>query len=81
MIWRPAAKKDPIELSGPIRRIAPKSFMLTNPEKQNPIQDSSGMESGKCRKVIYKADKGFDAAAFQEARKKHYLVSLACEHG
>jgi hypothetical protein len=81
MIWRPAAKKDLIELSGPIRRIAPRGLMLTNPEKERPIQDSSGIECGKRHKVIYKADKGFDAAAFQEARKKHYSVSLASEHG
>ena len=80
MIWRPIAKKDLIELSSP-RRIAPRSLTLTNPEKERPVQEYGWIECGKCHKVIYKADKGFDAAAFQEARDRHYSVSPECEHG
>jgi acetyl-CoA carboxylase beta subunit len=75
------AKKELIELSAPIRRIAPRSLILTNPEKERPIQESSWIECGKCHKVIYKADKEFDAAAFQEARNRHYSISPECEHG
>jgi hypothetical protein len=80
MIWRPVAKKELMELSGPIRRIAPRGLTLTNPEKEKPIQNSGWIECGKCHKVIYKADKGFDASAFREARKKHYSLSPTCEH-
>jgi hypothetical protein len=80
MIWRPVAKKDLRELSGPIRRIAPRGLTLTNSEKEKPIQNSGWIECGKCHKVIYKADKEFDAAAFREARKKHYSLSPTCEH-
>jgi len=68
-----------MELSGPLKRIAPKGLLLANPRKQAPIQDSSGIECGKCHKVIYRADKGFDAKAFQEAKNKHYSVSPACK--
>jgi phage FluMu protein Com len=80
MNWRPVAKKDLRELSAPIKRIAPKGLILTNPEKKRPSQDSGWIECGKCHKVIYKADKGFDEAAFKEARKKHYSLSPTCEH-
>jgi len=79
MNWRPAVKKDLIELSGPIRRIAPRGLMLTNPEKERPIQDSSSIECGECHMVIYRADNGFNAKAFQEARRKHYSFSPTCQ--
>jgi hypothetical protein len=80
MVWRPVAKKDLTEVSGPIRRIVPRGLTLTNPEKKRPIHDFSGIECGKCHKVIYKPDIGFDAAAFQKAKKKHYSISPACAH-
>jgi acetyl-CoA carboxylase beta subunit len=75
------AKKDLSELSAPIRRIAPRSLISANPGKERPIQESGWIECGRCHKVIYKADRGFDAAAFQEARKRHYSISPECEHG
>jgi len=62
-----------------MKRIAPRGLLLANPGKQSPIQDSSGIECGKCHAVIYRIDNGFDAQAFQEARKKHYSVSPVCE--
>jgi hypothetical protein len=80
MSWRPVARKDLKELSAPIRRIAPRGLILTNPEKNRPIHDSGWIECGRCHKVIYKADKGFDEAVFKEARKKHYSASPACRH-
>lgn len=80
MNWKPVAKKDLRELSGPIKRIAPRGLILTNPENEKPIHASGWIECGKCHKVIYKADKWFDTTAFKEARKKHYSVSPACEH-
>jgi hypothetical protein len=80
MSWRPVARKDLRELSAPIRRIVPRGLILTDPERNRPIQGSGWIECGKCHKVIYKADKGFDEAVFKEARKKHYSASPACEH-
>jgi hypothetical protein len=68
-----------MELSGPLKRIAPKGFLLANPGKQAPIQDPNGIECGECHVVIYEADKEFDAKAFQEARKRHYSISPACK--
>jgi hypothetical protein len=62
-----------------MKRIAPRGLLLANPGKQTPIQDANGIECGKCHAVIYRADSGFDVRAFQEARKKHYSVSSACE--
>ena len=68
-----------MELSGPMKRIAPKGLMLANPGKQAPIQDSNIIECGKCGTVIYRADGGFDVKAFDEAKRKHYSNSPACE--
>jgi len=79
-VWRPAPKKDLVELGGPIKRIAPKGLLLAGAGKQVPVQDPSGIECGSCHVVIYKADKGFDEKTFQEAKKNHYSVSPAFEH-
>ncbi|MGA2973069.1 MAG: hypothetical protein ABSE39_10695 [Candidatus Bathyarchaeia archaeon] len=79
MVWKPAPKQDLTELSGPLKRIAPRGLLLANPGKQAPIQDSNGIECGKCHTVIYRADKGFDVKALQEARKMHYSISPACK--
>ncbi len=79
MLWKPASKKELTELAGPLKQIAPKGLLLAKPGKQAPIQDSSSIECGKCHVVIYRADKGFDAKAFQEARKMHYSIFPACE--
>ena len=68
-----------IELGGPIKRIAPKGLLLAGAGKQAPIEDPSGIECGSCHMVIYKADKGFDAKAFEEAKKNHYSAYPACE--
>lgn len=68
-----------MELSGPLRRIVPKGLLLAKLGKQAPIQDLNSIECGKCHMVIYRADTGFDAKAFQEARNKHYSISPACE--
>jgi hypothetical protein len=68
-----------IELGGPIKRIAPKGLVLAGAEKQTSTQDPSSIECGSCHVVIYRADKGFDAKAFQEAKKNHYSTSPACE--
>ena len=68
-----------MELSGPMKRIAPKGLLPTNTRKETSIQDSSIIECGKCGEVIYRADNGVDAKAFQEARKKHYSISPGCE--
>ena len=73
-------RKDLIELGGPIKRIAPKGLLLAGAGKQTPIQDPSNIECGSCHMVIYRADKGFDTKAFQEAKKNHYSVSPACEN-
>jgi hypothetical protein len=78
MLWRPAAKKDLMELSGPIKRIAPKDLPI-NVRKEVSIQDSSIIECGKCGQTIYRADNGIDAEALKKARKKHYSVSPGCE--
>ena len=78
-LWKPAQKKDLTDLSGPLKRIAPKGLLLANPGKQSPHLDSSGIECGKCHMVIYRANKGFDANALEEARKAHYSTSPACK--
>jgi hypothetical protein len=62
-----------------MKRIAPKGLLLVNPDKQDPMQDPNSIECGSCHTVIYKADKGFDAKAFEEAKKNHYSASPACE--
>jgi len=77
--WKPAPKKELTELSGPLKQITPKGLLLANPGKQAPIQDSSSIECGKCHVVIYRAEKGFDAKAFREARKMHYSTSPTCK--
>jgi len=79
VLWKPAAKKDFMELSGPMKRITPKGLLPTNTRKEASIQDFSIIECGKCGEVIYRADNGVDAKAFQEARKKHYSISPGCE--
>ena len=79
MRWRPEAKKDSIELGGPVKRMAPRGLLLVNPDKRESERDPSLIECGKCHKVIYKADKGFNVNDFQEARKEHYLISPECE--
>jgi len=79
MHWKLAPKKELMGLSGPLKRIAPKGLLLARSGKQTPIQDSSSIECGKCHMVIYRADKVFDAKAFQEAKNRHYSISPACE--
>jgi ribosomal protein S27AE len=78
-VWRPSPKKDPKELGGPIKRIAPRGLLLANWEKEAPIQDPRSIECGKCHAVIYRAEKGFDAKTFEEARKKHFSNSPGCD--
>ena len=78
-LWKSAPKKDLTELSGPLKRIAPRGLLLTNLGKRTPIRDSAGIECGRCHVVIYIAEKEFDAKAFQEARKLHYSISPSCE--
>jgi len=78
-VWKPTSRKDLIELSGPLKRIAPKGLLLARPGKQGPIQDTNSIECGKCHMVIYDADKGFDTKAFQEARNRHYSISPECK--
>ena len=79
MLWKPAPKKELIELSGPLKRIVPEGLLLANPGKQAPIQDSNSIECGKCHAPIYTANKEFDLKAFQEAKRIHYANSPACE--
>lgn len=77
--WKPAPKKDLTELSGPLKHVAPKGLLLANPGRQAPIQDSKSIECGKCHALIYTANDKFDPVAFQEAKKKHYATSPACD--
>jgi hypothetical protein len=79
MRWKPEATKDLTELAGPMKRIAPRGLLLANPGKQWPAQDSNNIECGKCHMVIYRVEKSFDAKGFQEAKRKHYSASPACE--
>ncbi|MGA2790572.1 MAG: hypothetical protein ABSF00_07375 [Candidatus Bathyarchaeia archaeon] len=78
MAWKPAPKKDLKELSGPLKRIAPRGLLLANPGKQAK-EESNGIACGICHAVIYRPDKGFDAEALEEARKTHYSTSPACK--
>jgi hypothetical protein len=78
--WRPAAKKDTIELAGPIKRMAPRGLLLASPNQQAPVQDPKTVECGKCHKVIYTAKNGFDSAAFQAAKADHYSASPSCKN-
>jgi hypothetical protein len=79
MLWKPVPERDISELAGPTKRMAPRGLLLAKQGRQAPVQDSGGIECGNCHMVIYKADGVFDAEAFQAARRKHYLVSPACE--
>jgi len=79
LVWKPAPRKDLTELSGPMKRIAPRGLLLAKPGKQSPVEDPGGIECGKCHAVIYRADKGFDAKALEEARNMHYSISPACK--
>jgi len=72
-------KRDLMELSGPIKRMAPKGLILARPGKQTPIESSNSIECGKCHMEIYRADDGFNANEFQEAKRKHYSNFPACE--
>jgi hypothetical protein len=78
VLWKAAPKKDLIEVSAPLKQITPKGLLLANPAQQATIQDS-GIECGKCHTVIYRADREFDAKAFQRARNNHYSISPACK--
>jgi hypothetical protein len=45
-----------------------------------PVRPESGsIECGKCHAVIYNPEKGFDSAAFQAAKLKHYSSSPECQ--
>jgi hypothetical protein len=79
MSWQPEEKRDLIEVGGPVKRVAPRGLLLVNPDKRASESDPSMIECGKCHKVIYKADKGFDVNAFHQARKGHYSASPECE--
>jgi len=78
-VWKPAPKRDLVELSGPLKRITLKGLILAKPGKQAPTQDPNSIECGKCHMVIYRADKAFDSKAFEEAKRNHYSVSPACQ--
>lgn len=80
VVWRPALRKELIELGGPIKRIAPKGLLLAAAGKQAPIQDPSSIECGSCHRVIYRPDKEFDATAFEKAKKNHYSAYPPCEN-
>jgi len=62
-----------------MKRITPRGLLLANWEREASVQDPRGIECGKCHVVIYRAEKGFDAKAFEEARKKHYSNSPGCD--
>ena len=79
MQWRTEERKDSIELGGPVKRMVPRGMLLMNPDKRPSETDPSIIECGRCHKVIYRTDRGFDTSAFQEARKAHYLTSPECE--
>jgi hypothetical protein len=81
MRWKPAPKKDAIELAGPIKRITPRGLLLPKPGNQALAQDSSNaIECGTCHSIIYKPEGAFDVEAFEAAKKKHYEVSRSCEN-
>jgi len=81
MRWRPAPKRDIVELAGPMKMMAPRGLFLARPGRQAPTQDSSGdIECGTCHTVIYKGGGIFDKDAFAAAKKKHYASSPACEN-
>jgi len=67
-----------MDLSGPLKRVVPKGFLLAKPGRQAPTENPRSIECGKCHALIYSVDREFDEKAFQEARRKHYLVSPAC---
>lgn len=77
--WKPAPKTELNDLSGPLKRIAPRGLLLANPGKQAPDQKPGEIECGICHAVIYGTNKDFDANALEEAIKKHYSVSPACK--
>ena len=79
MRWRPEEKKDLVEVGGPVKRIAPRGLLLVNSDRRPSDEDPRIIECGRCHKVIYTADKGFDVEAFYEARKQHYSSSPECE--
>ena len=79
MTWRPEEKKDLVEVGGPVKRMTPRGMLLMNPDKRPSEQDPNMIECGKCHEVIYRVDKSFDSAAFQEARKLHYSTSPKCQ--
>jgi hypothetical protein len=79
MHWRPEERKDLIEVGGPIKRMTPRGLLLVDPDKRPSQRDPSIIECGKCHEIIYRTDKGFDANAFQAARKAHYSTSPDCE--
>jgi len=77
MSWNPSRTKEPNEVSGPMKRIAPKGLLLAHPGKQGPAPDSN-VECGKCHTIIYRPDRKFDATALQAAMKAHYSTSPKC---
>ena len=79
LIWKPAPKKDLSELSGPMKRIAPRGLVLAVSGKQAPIQDPNAIECGNCHVVIYRSDRGYDAKELEKARERHYATSPACK--
>jgi hypothetical protein len=79
MLWRPEQKKDLVEVGGPMKRVRPRGLVLVAPENRSSDEDSSIIECGRCHKVIYRADEGFDSDAFQQAKKAHYSNSPECE--
>ena len=79
MRWRPVTRPDITELGEPMKRLAPRGFLLANPGKQSPDEESEDIECGVCHAVIYGSEGVFDTEAFLAARKKHYLAFPECK--
>jgi len=78
MRWRPYLQKDSDETLAQTKRLNPKGFLLANPGKQAPLQNSKGIECGKCHAIVYSSEREFDMTAFKTALKEHYAISPDC---
>jgi len=77
MSWRASRTRELSEIAGPMKQIAPRGLILGPSRKQRPDLES-GIECGICHLVIYRPDGGFDAEAFQRAKKMHLAESPTC---
>jgi hypothetical protein len=75
--WKPNLKKELIEVSGPMRRIAPKGLLIS-PNRPEGLQDFNTVKCGRCHAVIYVPDREFNKLSFKEAMKRHYSLSPEC---